>query len=646
MIMRCAVVPLSLACLLPLFLCSPARAQWTKDGVAVCTAAGSQFMMQIAEDGSGGVFVVWSDPRGGGGTNDIYAQRFDAAGVPQWTANGVVVCAATGMQWFPRVVAGGSGSAIVAWQDNRSGGADTYAQRLDAAGAPQWTADGVAVCTATGTQAAPLMVPDGAGGAVLAWGDFRSAIADGYAQRINSSGVPQWTADGIVWCRHPASLTLNGMVSDGAGGAIVVWYDDRVPLVTRVYARRIDALGDTLWDGNGVALAGTSGWQDAPVIVPDGAGGALVGWADDRTGSYSEYMQRLTSLGAVAPGWPADGQLVSASDVDHYDDMAPDGAGGAVLVWNETGSGGPGKVHAAHVTSAAVVDWNHDIATPENNPAFPRAVSDGAGGAIVTWSDSRNGVDNDVFAVRFISTGVAPGWGADGDTLCGASGQQTSGVIASDGAGGAVVAWGDTRNYGATQSDIYAGRVQNDGTVAALLALASASAEPGRVRLEWYAATGAGLIATVYRRAPGGAWEARATASPDGTGRLRYEDRAVTAGARYGYRLGVGSGRDERFFGEVWVDVPVDLGFALGGVRPNPSAGALWVSFSLPDGAPTELALFDLAGRRLAARPVGSFGSGNHVARLEPALRPRPGVYIVALTRGARSLTSRATIVR
>ena len=41
----------------------------------------------MVPDGSGGMFAVWEDYRGG--TGRIYAQRLNAAGVPQWTANGI-----------------------------------------------------------------------------------------------------------------------------------------------------------------------------------------------------------------------------------------------------------------------------------------------------------------------------------------------------------------------------------------------------------------------------------------------------------------------------------------------------------------------------------------------------------------------------
>ncbi|MGI8905008.1 MAG: hypothetical protein ACR2IE_00765 [Candidatus Sumerlaeaceae bacterium] len=118
------------------------------------------------------------------------AQRYDAAGAPQWTANGVAVSTAANVQLSPQIAADGAGGAIITWTDSRSGDYDIYAQRYDAAGAPQWTANGVAVSTAANDQLFPQIAADAAGGAIITWPDFRSgANYDIYASRLNSSGM-------------------------------------------------------------------------------------------------------------------------------------------------------------------------------------------------------------------------------------------------------------------------------------------------------------------------------------------------------------------------------------------------------------------------------------------------------------------------
>src|SRR5258708_1649183 len=91
----------------------------------------------------------------------------------------------------PTIVADGAGGAIITWQDNRNGpDLDIFAQRINAGGTPQWTADGVALCTAANNQQNPTIISDGAGGAIVTWHDARGGTNfDIYAQRLNAAGV-------------------------------------------------------------------------------------------------------------------------------------------------------------------------------------------------------------------------------------------------------------------------------------------------------------------------------------------------------------------------------------------------------------------------------------------------------------------------
>ena len=167
---------------------------------AITTAAGSQYNPRMTTDGSGGAIIVWEDYRNG--NMDIYARRIDADGTVLWTADGLAVTTATGNQSYHQVVTDGSGGAIITWQDDRNGSAnpDIYAQRIDAGGTVQWTADGVAIVSNSATQYSPQLVSDGSGGAIITWAGLRegAAYADIYAQRIDASGAVQWAADGVL----------------------------------------------------------------------------------------------------------------------------------------------------------------------------------------------------------------------------------------------------------------------------------------------------------------------------------------------------------------------------------------------------------------------------------------------------------------
>src|SRR4029453_6996377 len=98
---------------------------------------------------------------------------------------------------------------------------DIYAGRGNWAGVAQWAANGVAICTAAGNQDVPDMVSDLAGGAIVVLTDYRVGVnqADIYAQRVNTSGVVQWAGNGVPICALVGSAQLNPRPApDGSGG--------------------------------------------------------------------------------------------------------------------------------------------------------------------------------------------------------------------------------------------------------------------------------------------------------------------------------------------------------------------------------------------------------------------------------------------
>jgi hypothetical protein len=114
--------------------------------------------------------------------------------------DGFPLCTAPGDQLSPIVVADGAGGFIAAWHDQRPTvalGGVCFAQRVNATGTPQWALNGVALST-TGDLSdptAPAIAADGAGGAFVAYG---GSSVQPRAQWVNAAGSPQWGADGVT----------------------------------------------------------------------------------------------------------------------------------------------------------------------------------------------------------------------------------------------------------------------------------------------------------------------------------------------------------------------------------------------------------------------------------------------------------------
>ncbi len=488
---RFLVPALALALLALTIAIRPAAAAWPHElyngNVPLCTIAGTQDSLTGVSDGAGGAIVAWRDFRTG--ISDIYVQRVSATGAPQWTADGVALCTATDSQINPTIASDGAGGAIVTWQDPRSGSKDIYARRITAAGVPQWAANGVALCTSSGDQQYPTIVADGAGGAIVSWHDDRSGTSeDIYAQRIDAAGTPQWTANGVALCTAAGNQTLPTIVPD-SGGAIVAWQDFRSGN-NDIYAMRINAAGSPRWPANGVALCTDTGLQLGPIIVSDSAGGAIVTWRDYRPPSPDHiYAQRIS--GGGVPLWYPDGiPVCTGTSNNNYSPRAvSDGAGGAIVTWFDIRSGGFLDIYAQRITAAGLPKWPANgvaLCTAPLNQETLAIASDDAGGAIVTWSDPFNNTGHDIYAQRINAVG-APQWTANGVALCTAVNLQNRPAIVPDGAGGAIVIWQD---YRSSNFDIYAQRIEKFGklgspepTIATVLDIPND--QGGRVRLAW-----------------------------------------------------------------------------------------------------------------------------------------------------------------
>ncbi len=683
---------------------------WPSGGATISTSGQSQFAATCALDLAGGLLVAWLDQRSL--DNDIYVQRFSSTAVAAFTGGGKPVFANPGVQVGQGILQSDAGGAFLFANEKRNGQWDIRGRLFGADGTP--AGPSVAICSAGGHQTLEGAIDDGAGGAIVCWSDLRGGDPDIYVRRVDGSGTPQWTADGVPVCVAVGDQTSPRMVSDGAGGVFLSWQDARDPSNPDIYAQHVDNTGAATWAAGGVAVCADLGVQQGAALASDGAGGAIIAWTDLRNFlSPAVFAQRLNGSGN--PQWTLNGESVASfsllGSVIVSGVVTAPGSAAIILINNEEFDFTTGNVtsilYVQKVSSAGAGQWGPQgtlVCDAGSLCALERIVEDGAGGAFIAWADGRNDVF-DIYARRVDSAGLAQ-WAVNGLAVCNAAGWQHLGGIARHSGGDLVLLWSDQR---AGQPDLYAHRIGSaagaavwptngasvcgvargqylaalapyrpaaperyfvawtdnragneryvflqrldsagnevwttDGETPTALALVSASAEPDRVHLVWYASEQ--TVTTIYRRTVDGDWIPIGEAVSDGSGLIVFDDRDVIAGVRYGYRLGFREDQVETFAGEVWVEVPTGLRFALDGLRPNPATEHLVVSFTLPSDDPATLEVLDVSGRRLVSRHLTGLPAGRHMLRLGDA-PPPAGIYFVRLTQRGHSLTARAAVV-
>jgi hypothetical protein len=416
----------------------------------------------IVPDGAGGAIVAWQDGRSSVTQSDIFAQHVLASGAVDgaWPANGIALAVVAGVQDSPAIVSDGAGGAIVTWMDSRSGASnvDVYAQRVLASGHvdARWPVNGVAVSTAPGPQEFPAIASDGAGGAIITWFDLRSSASsfDIYAQHVMSTGVvdPAWPANGRALCLAAGDQLNPTIVSDGVHGAIVTWYDIRDG-VNHIFAQRVLGSGAIAagWPVDGRAVSTAAVEQINPVITSDGASGAIISWLDLRNGqNHNPFAQHVLASGGIDAAWPVNGRALSLSLGEEANaSIVVDGAGGAIIAWEEDSF-----IFAQHVQASGLLDsafpvngrFVRLVLTFQRNPDL---VSDGAGNAIVAWSDTASGTSSDIYAMQVLA-GCAGGQ----ESL---PAEVDSGIRVARNGSDALLSWSTAAR--ATTSDVLRGHV-------------------------------------------------------------------------------------------------------------------------------------------------------------------------------------------
>jgi len=457
--LRIALAPLAVVFLGSAFFAPLARADFGRDPYTPVTLQATSFTPAVGggiPDGNGGMFACWSAYAGS--NQVIYVQRVTASGAisPGWPAGGVQVYSATTYRANPRLVSDGAGGVIVAWEDGRGATVDIYASRIQGNGslAPGWPASGVLL--SYGSQSAiddehnPMLISDGAGGAFVAWNlNYSSTDIDVYGAHVTSAGTVAWL---LALYSPVGHQVLQKIIGDGATGFYIGFTDDENTSVTKAKVERFFSSGGAAWSPIAVGTQQQTYGMD---IASDGGTGLYAVSADNGPVSYSNISgNHFLATGANDPNWAGYKFLAYEANINQGGPIAiPDGSGGLLVAFFDLRYGGPDLfVQRIGPYGIAYNGWPATgvAASTAVGNQFPQSmVSDGAGGTVIAFTDDRQGLDYFEYAVRVLGNGqIAPGWAYGGNPvdlgglLVGTTAYPGS---VSDGNGGAIMMWADTR---------------------------------------------------------------------------------------------------------------------------------------------------------------------------------------------------------
>ena len=331
-----------------------------------------------------------------------------------------------------------------------------------------WIPNDTVICNAINDQEMLQICSDGAGGVINVWEDNRSGTdRDIYVQRINSTGDVQWTLNGVEVCTANFIQYDPQIYSDGVGGAIITWTDQRAGN-SDIYAQRINSYGIVLWRNNGIVISNATDSQYNPTICDDGNGGAIISWMDSRNSFFSDiYTQRVNSTGHIQ--WAVNGiAICTANEFQRSPQIISNSSGGAIIVWKDSRNG-DSDLYGQRVDPNGNILWTPNgkaICTHGHNQYTFNICSDNQGGIFVAWQNWESPLGRYGIYAQLVNSSGDIQWATNGETICyfsGFDGNRGIPEICIDGNGGAIITWTDTR--GGNPEDIYIQRINSTGSI-------------------------------------------------------------------------------------------------------------------------------------------------------------------------------------
>ncbi len=266
-----------------------------------------------------------------------------------------------------------------------------------------------AICTAPGFQTAPKITSDEKGGAYVVWEDYRDGSSKIYAQRIDKNGNIKWNLNGLKLCNINSEQSNPQVISDGTGGALIIWVDDRNSNFD-LYAQRVDSIGNKLWDTNGKIVFDNNGNQIQPQVVRTADNIFYVTCLDDRMGLQNIYVQKIDSQGNLI--WGDNGKMGNHTRNLRNFKSIVDTDNNLVLVWEDFTFNIDGMIFAQKLNQNGNFLWefNQDdlrISSSDLNikAQLPDVIQLQNGNYIISWQDDRSG-DFDIYGQIILPNGA------------------------------------------------------------------------------------------------------------------------------------------------------------------------------------------------------------------------------------------------
>lgn len=183
----------------------------------------------------------------------------------------------------------------------------------------------------------------------LSWTNEVNSDKDIYIQKFDKNGKALWKKDGVPVIRLHGDQFGQKIISDNNHNLIIAWIDRRVDSVYgNIYAQKVDLNGNLMWDSLSVVLGSFYNSQKSYLnLVPDGSGGAIAVFKENREGAGEIFAQKIFNTGTYAS------QVLGFSASQENEKIR--------LTWYAANES-PGvfyEIERAEQSDTGMVNWNH-----------------------------------------------------------------------------------------------------------------------------------------------------------------------------------------------------------------------------------------------------------------------------------------------
>jgi len=315
-----------------------------------------------------------------------------------WCLTATTISESIGNSQDPQVAMDAAGNGIAVWRRN----GDIQACRYDIS--TGWCLTATTISEPGVNSQDPQVAMDPAGNATVVWQAEVGSVKVIKACRYDIS---------TGWCLTVTTISEPGVnskdpqvVVDPAGNATAVWQAE-VGADKIIQACRYDV--EAVWPDGWSAVENLSASSEVakdPQVAMDGLGNAMVVWEIESIDGHFIQVRRYVAAGRWPDGWST---IVNLSDIlvleDQHPVVAMDGAGNAFVVWEAKARRIPIIVAKRYNVAVGWLDgWSaaenlSDMFFDRADFRYPDIAVNVAGNAVVIWEKRERAID-DCFTVQ------------------------------------------------------------------------------------------------------------------------------------------------------------------------------------------------------------------------------------------------------